>query len=48
MIGTCLSTMRDYQGARAAFEQALRISPANAEAKHLHDELLRKHPNKSP
>jgi serine/threonine protein kinase len=48
LIGTCLSIAKDHQGARAAFEQALRLSPGNAEAKRLLDELLRKPPNKTP
>jgi cytochrome c-type biogenesis protein CcmH/NrfG len=46
LIGTCLSVAKDYQGARTAFQHALRLSPANAEARRLLEELRR--PDEAP
>jgi serine/threonine protein kinase len=48
LIGTCLSLAKDYPAARAAFEHALRLSPGNAEAKRLLEQLRREFENESP
>ena len=48
LIGTCLALAKNYAGARAAFEHALRLSPDDAQARRLLEQLGGEAPGKTP